>query len=94
MAADRAPEPQPVGIPHLHAAAQENARRKRGGEGSKEKGGLMMYHYKLRKVACYLPFLPEDKTMMMIIITSDFFITSLDLTGILVNHLEFSTLSL
>lgn len=28
VAADRAPEPQPVGISHLHAAAQGNARRK------------------------------------------------------------------
>lgn len=59
------------------------------GQRSEEKGGWLCIHYKLRKVVWVTSlFLSEDKTMMMIIITFDFFITSLDLAGILVNYLS------
>lgn len=72
----------------LHSAARKTLGEKLDG-GTEERGArwLIMHHYKLRKVVWVTsPFLSED-TMMTIIITFDFFITSRDLAGILVNHL-------
>lgn len=83
-------ETQPAWITYLHSAARKTLGEKLDG-GTEERGErwLIMHHYKLRKAVWVTSlFLSEGKTTMMIIITFDFFVTSRDLAGILVNHLS------